>query len=140
MTTGSGDFKYTITQLTKLYIGARCTYEEVLDAEDFSHKFRQIVSSKILGEVTADTTLESHLYYMTEEDASAAVYEKLRAAVVCSVRTVKKTLTGKEKEIFEEKEFKVEELCAIPPEEKNRMGIVIRELRLSKPAVMSFVI
>ena len=26
MTTGSGDFKYTITQLTKLYIGARCTY------------------------------------------------------------------------------------------------------------------
>ena len=140
MTTNSGDFKYTITQLTKLYIGARCTYEEILEAEDFSHKFRQIVSSKILGEVTGDTTLESHLYYMNAEDASAAVYEKLHAAAVCSVRTRKKTLTGREKEIFEEKMFTIPELCAISPEEKEKKGVVIRELRISKPAVMSFVI
>ena len=42
------DYKYFIDDLTKLSMGARYTYKELLDEENLSFRFRSIIKSVML--------------------------------------------------------------------------------------------
>ena len=138
------DYKYFIDDLTKLSMGARYTYKELLDEENLSFRFRSIIKSVMLPLVDQDTSLESHFYYMGTQGEDFECYKRLRAKVryYCPEEK-RRSLFGLRQDSedvrYKEHFVKLQDLCAIPPDDKERMGIVIHEIQLSKPALLSFV-
>lgn len=55
------DFKYVIQDLTNVYIGARYTYEEMLEDDNVPHKLKEVIVRILLTEVAPDTTPENHI-------------------------------------------------------------------------------
>lgn len=53
------DFKYIIQDLTNIYLGARSTYEELMEDENVPHKLKEIIVRVMLTEVAPDTTPET---------------------------------------------------------------------------------
>lgn len=45
------DFKYIIQDLTNIYLGARSTYEELMEDENVPHKLKEIIVRVMLTEV-----------------------------------------------------------------------------------------
>ena len=126
--------------MSVLQIGAKYSYRELVDDIDLSYKYRCIIKQLLLQEVDADTTIESHLYYMKPQDESCRIYRQLRAKIRIYVPKVKKQLGGRTDTEFEERVLTAEELASISPEQKTLMGMMISELQLSKMGLMTFVI
>ncbi len=134
------DYRYILENMTAIQIGTKYTYRELVDDIDLSYKYRCIIKQILLQEVDADTTLESHLYYMMPEDESCRVYKQLRAKIRIYVPKVKKHFGGRSDTEFEERVLSSEELASIRPEQKKLMGIMIAEIQISKMGLMTFVI
>ncbi len=58
------DYKYSMQDTGRLYVGSKYTMGELLEAEDILFKFRMIVERYILPESDLEDTLETHLYYL----------------------------------------------------------------------------
>jgi hypothetical protein len=138
--TVNNDYKYVLDSLSVLQLGSRFTYRELLDDIEISYKFRCIIKQHILQEVDADTTLESHLYYLSDVDESFRVYQQLKVKIRIYVRKKRMNRKGEEEISFEERTLTPGELVCLRPEQKKMMGIIIAELQLSKVGLMSFVV
>ena len=137
---GNNDYKYVIDTLSYLLLGTKYTYEEIVYNNDISLKYRTIIRRCFEREVDiATTTLESHLYYMKPEDDSFDIYRRLHARVRVYL-PVARIRHGHEKTEYEEHIYKIAELAAIRPQDKEAAGMIIHELQLSKVSLMSFAI
>lgn len=134
------DYKYVLDSLSVLQLGARFTYRELLDNIEISYKYRCIIKQYLLQEVDPDTTLESHLYYLAEQDESCRIYQQLRARIRVYVRKERVNRKGEMETLFEERTLTPQELASIRPEQKEWMGMVIAELQISKMGLMTFVV
>lgn len=132
----NNDFKYIMSDLYTLHVGARYNYRELIDSEYVGFKLKALIQRYLLKEVAEDTTLESHLYYMDPADFDCEVYAQLKTKAACSVIDKIDQKTGDI--TFKEKIYDVKELAAVPAEEKQNLGMVIREIRISKMALMQF--
>ena len=131
-------YKYTMQTISYVYIGAKFTYGELLENEDINFKFKAIVERYILPESTPDTTLESELYYLTEDSFICRTYQQLRLSVKVKVLRDKKRLFRKPVREYTEEIWKLKDLVKMPVEEKEKAGVVIQELILSKTALLGF--
>lgn len=139
------DYKYSMQDTSRLYVGSRYTFRELLDEEEIGFKFRLIMERYILPEADMEDTLETHLYYLAPDSFLVKIYKQMKARVKVNVIEEKKPLfrgtRGKAgsapKKRYVTKELAVEELAAIPPAEKERRGYVIQELSVSKLALLS---
>ncbi len=139
----NNDYKYEMNDLSMLYYGAKFSYGEILEDQVTSYKLKRIITDYLLKDISPETTLESHFYYMSPEDAgdrSLEVYEQLKAKVRVSVPEIRKKLFGGEERIYKEKIIPVREFAGIPAEEKKRMGVVIQEIQISKLGLMTFTV
>ena len=128
------DFKYYMQDIERYYFGARYSYEEILGNEMVPFKYKTIITRYLKDEVDYSTTLESHFYYLNRDGFDYRVYKQLRTRV----RTSQYKNPDKKEKGFKEKVYTIEELSAIPPEEKERMGMIVRELIISKLALFGF--
>lgn len=128
------DFKYCMQDLERNYFGARYSYDELLKNEMVPFKFKTIIMKYIKEDVDMDVTLESHFYYMTKETYDYRVYKQLRSRIRVSQYKNK----NKHEKGFTEKVYTIENLVKIPTEEKEQMGIIVRELIISKLALFGF--
>ena len=134
------DFKYYMQDAGTLYLGARLSYEEILQHEMVSFKYKSIVEHYILKDTAPETTLESQLYYMTPDQFSYRTYQQLKARVRVSLLVQKRRLMGGVKTVYENRTMKLEELAAMNLAQKKKSGMVIQELILSKLGLMSFTV
>ncbi len=130
--------KYTMQTISFVYIGAKFTYEELLANEDINFKFKAIVERYILPESTPDTTLESELYFLQEGTFIYKTYQQLRLSIKVSVLREKKHLFRKSTREYTEETWKLKDLVSMSAEEKEKAGVVIQELILSKTALLGF--
>ncbi len=126
------DFKYTMQDVSKYYFGARLSYTDILADEMAPFKFKTIVERYIARDTDPSTTLESHLYYLTEEDSEYRVYKQLKSKVRVS------QLRKGSADHYQEKIYTMNELAAISSSEKEELGMIIRELIVSKLALFAF--
>lgn len=137
------DYKYSMQDTARLYIGSKYTLGELLEEEELSFKFRLIMERYILPEADREDTLESHLYYLAPDSFLVKVYQQMKARVkVNAIEEKKPFLHRKEggqagKKRYVTKQFTVEELADIPPAQKEKLGFVIQELSVSKLALAS---
>jgi hypothetical protein len=132
------DYKYCIQDVSTLYIGSKYTLGELLEAENVPFKFRLVVERYILPEADLEDTLETHLYYLPEKSFHVKIYTQLKARVKVNLIQEKKGFGGKGKKAYTTKNLTVEQLAKLTVEEKERVGLVVQELILSKLALMGF--
>lgn len=134
----TNEFKYIIEDIYKLYFGVKCTYREILESDNTYTRFKAVCRQCLITEVDEDTTLESHLYYLTPQDREAEVYRLLGARIKLSMPATKKGLFGKEQKIFKEEIWKIDDLLALSAHQKQFRGIVLSELQIPKLKLREF--
>lgn len=132
------DYKYSMQDVSNLYIGAKYTFGELLMQEDILFKFRLIVERYIMPGADREDTLESHLYYLDKSSFLVQIYKQLKARIKVNLIEEKKTLSGKKKKEYTTKILTAEQLTGMSIEEKQKCGMVIQELKVSKLAMLSF--
>ncbi|MBQ8231556.1 MAG: hypothetical protein IJZ34_06495 [Lachnospiraceae bacterium] len=132
------DYKYVMQDTYQLYLGAKYSFEELIDNEEVPFKFRLIVERYVYQDVDPQTTLESQLYYMTAKDLQFRIYRQIKMKVKVNVIEEKKSLTGKCKKVYTTQILPIEQLVKMTPTEKEEKGMVIQELMCSKLALMTF--
>ena len=131
------DYKYSMQDTSKVYVGSKYTLDEILESEDMPFKFRLIVERYILPEADLQDTLETHLYYLEQKSFIVKIYKQLKAKVKVNVIEEKRSIFGSKKQ-YVTKLVTVEELTAMSREEKESKGLVVQELIMSKLALMAF--
>ena len=134
------DFKYMLQDTGQIYLGARFCYEELLGEEMLAFKLKTVISQYILKEVEASTTLESHFYYMTEDSFSYQTYRELKVKVKVSIPEEKRSLTGKVRTVYKDKVYTLKELAELNLARKKQLGLIIREIAVSKLGLMTFTV
>ena len=130
------DYKYSMQDAARLYIGSKYTIGELLETEDILFKFRMIVERYILPESDREDTLETHLYYLEKDKFLVQTYRQMKAKVRVSVIEEKKRLFGKSKRTYVTRVLSIDELVSLSVSEKERRGMIIQELSVSKMALM----
>lgn len=138
METENRDYKYFMQDTGSVYLGAKLSYAEILRDEMVNFKYKSIVEHYIFKDTDPETTLESHLYYMTKEQFSYRTYEQLKAKVKVCVLAEKKNFFGKVRIGYETRLLKLSELADMNLARKKAEGLVIQELALSKLGLMTF--
>ena len=132
------DYKYSMQDTSRVYVGSKYTFRELLEADEVLFKFRMLVERYILPEADLEDTLETHLYYLSSESFLVKLYTQMKAKVKINVIEEKKSLFGagrKGKRQYVTKLLTIEQLVKIPPEEKEKKGMVVQELSVSKLAL-----
>lgn len=136
------DYKYIMMDTAFLYLGSKYSYREVVENEEVPFKFRTIVERYLIPEIGAETTLESDLYYMTEKDFTCRTYLQLKAKVKVSRLVTKKGFLGlgKPKRVYETVMIPLAQFVKLTKAEKEKDGIFIQELCISKLSLMTFTV
>ncbi len=130
------DYKYSVQDTGRIYVGCKYTFGEFLEEEEILFKFRLIMQKYILPEADPEDTLETHLYYLPPESFLVKIYRQMKAKVRVIVLEEKKSLFGGTGKLrYVTKLLTVEELARVSPQEKERQGYVIQELSVSKLAL-----
>ena len=132
------DYKYVIQDTSRVLLGAKYSYAELLEDASCPFKFQSIVEHYILKDADPSDTLESVFYYMEKGSFSYKTYYQLKTRVKYNRLTEKKSLFGKTSRVYKEYTSKLEEFVQIPLEEKKEDGVFIQEIILSKLAMMGF--
>ena len=130
------DYKYSVQDTGRIYVGCKYTFGEFLEEEEILFKFRLVMQKYILPEADPEDTLETHLYYLPPESFLVKIYQQMKAKVRVIVLEEKKSLFGGTGKLrYVTKLLTVEELARVSPQEKERQGYVIQELSVSKLAL-----
>lgn len=132
------EFKYVMQDSANYYFGARFSYRGLCENELAPFKFRAVVEHYLAKDTDMETTLESHLYYMQPADFSCKTLRQLRAKVKINRMVEKKHWFRKNTVQYEEQILSVEEFSKMNLAQKKASGVIVRELIISKLALMSF--
>lgn len=128
------DFKYYMQDIERYYFGARYNYNELISNEIVPFKFKTVITKYFKDDIDFSTTLESHIYHLSKDTYDYKVYKQLRTRIRTSLY---KDPDRKEKG-FKEKVYKIEEIVKISPKEKERLGMLVREIIISKLGLWGF--
>lgn len=129
----NNDFKYVMQDVTKLYIGAKFSYQEMMDSDEVAFKLKAILSHYILKEVAGDTTPENHVFYMKETDLSYMVYKQLKAKFKMNFPVLSKKGTWQYKSEY----HTIEEIVQNQQWQEQKDQIVIEEMVIGKIQIMA---
>ena len=132
------DYKYCMQDVGNVYIGTKYTLQEILDDQNIPFKFQLVVERYILPEADLEDTLETQLYYLPQKSFVVKIYEQLKGRVKINILEDKKTLTGKVKREYVTKIIPIRQLASMSVEDKEKAGVVVQELAVSKLALMGF--
>ena len=134
MTTGENrDYKYVMQDVSSVYVGAKYTYDELIEGEDIPFKLKPLVNHYIKPELSGeDLSLESHFYYMEPHGFAYQTYLQLKTKVKFSILREKH---GKRQYVTET--WKLQEFVKMTPQQKEEAGVLIQEIALSKLALMT---
>lgn len=130
------DYKYSMQDTGRLYVGCKYTLGEILEAEDILFKFSMIVERYIVPEADREDTLETHLYYLEQESFLVRIYRQMKARIKVNIIEEKRSVFGKRKKQYVTRILTIDELVAMSPAEKQEKGLVVQELSVSKLALM----
>lgn len=134
------DFKYMLQDTGQIYLGARFCYEELLKEEMVAFKLKTVISQYILKDVDVSVTLESHFYYMTQDSFSYQTYQELKVKIKASVPEEKRSLKGKVRTAYKDKVYTLKEFVNLDLARKKQLGIIVREIAVSKLGLMTFTV
>ena len=134
------DYKYVMQDTGYLYIGSKYSYGELMENESVPFKFMTILERYIIPEMGTDTTVEAHLYYAKPEDFTSRTLFQLKAKVKFNRSIIKKNIFGRKEQIYKTEVMSMQDFAKMTPDEKERAGIFIQELIISKLGLVGFIV
>lgn len=134
------DYKYTMADFSNIYLGAKLSYREVMEHSDINFKIKAIIERYFLKDLDADTTLESHFYYMGPEEFAAKTYLQLKVKVKFNILEEKRGLFGKKQRVYTTKILPVHKFMEMNLAQKKAGGVVIQEITFPKMTLLGFVL
>ena len=131
----NNDFKYVMQDLTNVYIGAKYSYDELMDCDEVPFKLKTIISHYILKEVAGDTTIENHIFYVKATDLSYMILKQMKAKFKMSV--FEENGHGKGKSCYVSREYNISEILSDPLLLSKRDQILVEEMHITKIGIMS---
>lgn len=132
------DYKYIMQDVSTIYLGARYTYEELTNEEEIPFKIKSLVNRYVKQELNGENlSLESHFFYMEPQGFAYQTYLQMKTKVKISILEEKRGFGGKVKKVYTTQTMKLQDFVKIPPAEKEKQGIMIQEISLSKLALMA---
>ncbi len=123
------DFKYVLQDFSSITLGARYSYQEIMESRRVPFKLQSIVERYILPHVTdASIEIGQHVLSLTKEDPCYRIYENIKLKV--------KYFKPRQKGGYQEKTAKLEEF--IKAAETWEEGCMIQEVTFSNLAVLAF--
>ena len=119
------DYKHVVQDVTNIYIGGKLSYGEMLDLDEIPFKFKVILSHYILKEVSRETTIENHIFFMKKEDMSYIIFKKMKAKFRLYV-------FDEDKQSYVGKEYKIEDIVDDEYLHENMNTIFVEEMHLYK--------
>lgn len=132
------DFKYVMIDAGNIYLGARFSYEELLEQEMVPFKLKAVIRQYFLKETAPDTTLESQFYYLEKDTFLYETFCQLKIKVKVNVQAEKKSLFGKTGYKYVEKVLNLKELTDMNLAKKKASGMIVREIIISKLGLLTF--
>lgn len=131
----NNDFKYVMHDLTNVYIGAKFSYDEMMNLDEIPFKLKTIFSHYMLKEVSGDTTIENHIFYLKKDSMSYMVYKQMKARFKLSI--FMENGHGKGKPGYVSYEYKIDEILDNPDIMAKKDQIVVTEMRLTTLGLMA---
>lgn len=132
------DYKYTMADFSNIYLGAKLTYRDVMEHADINFKIKAIIERYFLEDLDPDTTLESHFYYMSQEEFAAKTYLQLKVRVKFNILEEKKGLFGKSQQVYTTQILPIHKFMEINLAKKKAGGVVIQEIIFPKMTLLGF--
>lgn len=140
MEAGSTDYKYIMQDISNVYLGAKYTYEELIEDERIPFKIKSLVNRYIKPELAGeDLSLESHFYYMEGQGFAYQTFVQLKTRVKISILEEKKGFGRKGKREYATRTLALKDFVKMPPKEKEEKGVLIQEIAFSKLALAATV-
>ena len=89
----------------------------------------------MLDKADRDDTLETHLYYLAPDSFLVKLYKQMKARVKVNVIEEKRSIFGGSRSRYVTKQLDIGQLTAMDPSQKEKQGLVIQELSVSKLAL-----
>ncbi|MBR1861222.1 MAG: hypothetical protein IJ796_05125 [Lachnospiraceae bacterium] len=131
------DYKYCIQDTNCVYVGSKYTLNEIAENEDIAFKFRKVCAESLKKDSDGEDTLESILYYLEPGDFRVQVLKQMRAKVRVNMIKEKKHLFGKPRKEYVTEFMSIPELVSMSVPEKEKVGLVIHEIRVNKLALLT---
>ena len=128
------DFKYVMHDLTNLYIGAKHTYDELLVSEDVPFKLKTLISRYVLREVSGETKIEDHIFYLKETDMSYQIYKEMKVRFRLSVW--KDEQDGAKKAGYQSKTYRIHEIIGNEELMRKKDITIVEEVHITKLGLM----
>lgn len=132
------DYKYILQDTGNIYLGARFSYQELMEQEMVPFKLKAIITHYLEKEVDLETTLESSFYYMEEKGFVFETCKQLKPRIKVQILENRKSLFGGNRSRYTEKVLKLSELTGLNLAQKKSRGLVVREIIFPKLALMTF--
>ena len=110
------DFKYVLHDLTNIYVGAKYTYNELVDLNDLPFRLRMAISNYLIHDLDGSMTLGEHVMKMKKGDNAYRVYRQIRAKFKLNIYD--ENLNGKGKPGYRQKEYKISDIVEGPESEE----------------------
>ena len=123
------NYKYIMQDVGQLYVGAKYSFQEIVENDDVPFKFRLVVERYIYSEIEQDTTLESYFYHIDDNNMAFRIFKQLKTKVKINILKNKKYIT---------QVIPIEKFAKISSQEKETQGVVIQEIIVNKLSLMSF--
>lgn len=92
------DYKYIMSDVSKIYIGAEMSYAEIC-AHDFApFKFIAVIEQYLYKEASPDMTLKKHLLAMTKDSLSYQTLHHLKVSLKMNIYSQTTDRRGRAKE------------------------------------------
>lgn len=122
-------FKYVMTDISSIYIGAKFSYDELLEHEDVPQKLREVIFRIFMSEVAGDTTIENHIFYVTKDSQTYKALKKMKAKFKMSVWEPAK---GWKKAGYVNRSYELDDIVGNAKVFANRDSIIVEEVHISK--------
>lgn len=129
------DFKYAIQDTSHLYLGARMSFQEMLDWEDVPFKMKTIIHKYFVEEGTEGKGFADALANLPPKSFSYQVCKQLRLKVKAGVYQTKVNRRGKETRKYVSKVYSLDEYLSLI---KDTPDVVTEEISVSKLALLAF--
>lgn len=106
------DFKYVLQDFSNVYLGARLTYGELVQAEDTPQRLCSAVYQYIYKEADAGTRICDHILSMKEGSSSYLVFSQLKGQIKVVFQETITDKKGKEKTQYTAKTYSISDIVS----------------------------
>ena len=126
------DFKYVMQDTSRVFMGGRMTYEDMMTWEDVPFKIKAIVNKYFAGK---EEMLSATIAALEQNDFRYQILKQLKIKIKAGTYQKKKTLFGKEESKYVSKLYSLDEYMEVCKQENT---LITEEFIFSKLALMAF--